>query len=72
MQSHCTSSSPHNPFPLNARSNSAWNRCSASRHLEAGCTLAEQRGILGYANIATTGRYSHANARRMQEMVKGL
>jgi site-specific recombinase XerD len=44
----------------------------ASRYLEAGGTLAELRDILGHANIATTDRYSHANARRMQEMVEGL
>ena len=44
----------------------------ASRYLEAGGTLAELRDILGHANIATTDRYSHANARRMQEMVERL
>jgi site-specific recombinase XerD len=44
----------------------------ASRYLEAGGTLAELRDILGHANIATTDRYSHANARRIQEMVEGL
>jgi site-specific recombinase XerD len=44
----------------------------ASRYLEAGGTLAELRDILGHANIATTDRYSHANARRMQDMVEGL
>jgi integrase len=31
----------------------------------------ELRDILGHANIATTDRYSHVNARRMQEMVEG-
>jgi site-specific recombinase XerD len=40
--------------------------------LEAGGTLTELRDILGHANIATTDRYSHANARRMQEMVEEL
>ena len=44
----------------------------ASRYLEAGGTLAELRDILGHTNIATTDRYSHANARRMQKMVEGL
>lgn len=44
----------------------------ASRYLEAGGTLAELRDILGHANIATTNRYSHASARRMQEMVERL
>jgi integrase/recombinase XerC len=44
----------------------------STRYLEAGGTLAELRDILGHANIATTDRYSHANARRMQEMVEGL
>jgi integrase/recombinase XerC len=44
----------------------------ASRYLEAGGTLAELRDILGHANIATTDRYSRANARRMQEMVEKL
>jgi site-specific recombinase XerD len=44
----------------------------SSRYLEGGGTLAELRDILGHANIATTDRYSHANARRMQEMVEGL
>ncbi|MBN1310778.1 MAG: tyrosine-type recombinase/integrase [Anaerolineae bacterium] len=44
----------------------------ASRYLEAGGTLAELRDILGHTNIATTDRYSHASARRMQEMVERL
>jgi site-specific recombinase XerD len=44
----------------------------SSRYLEGGGTLAELRDILGHDNIATTDRYSHANARRMQEMVEGL
>ena len=35
-------------------------------------TLIELHDILGHANIATTDRYSHANARRMQEMVEKL
>ena len=34
--------------------------------------LAELRDILGHSNIATIDRYSHSNARRMQEMVEGL
>ncbi|MBN1976060.1 MAG: tyrosine-type recombinase/integrase [Anaerolineae bacterium] len=56
----------------------------ASRYLEAGAPFRRHAGRaarhhfgklsagLGHANIATTDRYSHANARRMQEMVEGL
>ena len=34
--------------------------------------LATLRDILGHSSIATTGRYLHADAQRMQEMVEGL
>ena len=44
----------------------------ASRYLEIDGTLTELRDLLGHANIATTDRYSHVNARRMQTMVEGL
>jgi integrase/recombinase XerC len=43
-----------------------------TRYLETGSTLAELPDILGHANVATTDRYSHANARSMQEVVEGL
>lgn len=44
----------------------------ATRFLEQGGDLATLRDILGHANIATTSRYLHSNANKMQEMVKEL
>jgi len=44
----------------------------ATRFLEKGGDLATLRDILGHTNIATTSRYLHSNANKMQEMVEGL
>jgi site-specific recombinase XerD len=44
----------------------------ATRFLRKGGDLATLRDILGHANLATTSRYLHADATRMQEMVEGL
>jgi site-specific recombinase XerD len=44
----------------------------ATRFLRKGGDLATLRDILGHANLATTSRYLHADATRMQEMVEEL
>ncbi len=44
----------------------------ATRFLEKGGDLATLRDILGHANVATTSRYLHSNAARMQGMVEEL
>ncbi len=44
----------------------------ATRSLEKGGDLATLRDILGHANVATTSRYLHSNAARMQGMVEEL
>jgi site-specific recombinase XerD len=44
----------------------------ATRFLRKGGDLATLRDILGHANLATTSRYLHADATRMQEMVEDL
>ena len=44
----------------------------ATRFLAKGGDLATLRDILGHANVATTSRYLHSNAARMQGMVEEL
>jgi len=44
----------------------------ATRFLEKGGDLATLRDILGHANLSTTSRYLHSNARKMQQMVEDL
>jgi integrase/recombinase XerD len=44
----------------------------ATRFLRKGGDLATLRDILGHANLATTSRYLHADATRMQDMVEDL
>ncbi len=44
----------------------------ATRFLRKGGDLATLRDILGHTNLATTSRYLHADAARMQEMVEAL
>ena len=44
----------------------------ATRFLRKGGDLATLRDVLGHANLATTSRYLHADATRMQEMVEEL
>ncbi len=44
----------------------------ATRFLEKGGDLATLRDILGHANLATTSRYLHSNAAKMQQMVETL
>jgi site-specific recombinase XerD len=44
----------------------------ATRFLEKGGDLATLRDILGHANLSTTSRYLHSNAKKMQQMVEGL
>ncbi len=44
----------------------------ATRFLEKGGDLATLRDILGHANVATTSRYLHSNAAKMQGMVEEL
>jgi integrase/recombinase XerC len=44
----------------------------ATRFLRKGGDLATLRDVMGHANLATTSRYLHADATRMQEMVEDL
>ena len=44
----------------------------ATRFLRRGGDLATLQLLLGHANLATTARYLHPDAARVQEMVEGL
>jgi len=44
----------------------------ATRFLRQGGDLATLQLLLGHANLATTARYLHPDAARVQEMVEGL